>query len=903
MPASLHPLFQPKSVALIGASEKPDSVGRKLFYNLITQPFGGTLYPVNPKRRSVLGIRTYASIGELPERIDLAIVATPAATVPDVLEACGQAGVRSAIVVARGFRESGQPEGLAREAALQQIVRRYNIRLLGPNSIGLVRPHVGLNASFIRPVAQPGHVAFLSQSGSLGDAILDWSAQRNIGFSAFVSPGSMLDLDWGDLITYFGDDPQTKAILLYIETLPNVSRFLSAAREVSYTKPIIAIKGGRTEGGSRVTATHTGAMTSQDAIFDAAFRRSGILRVETIAELFSMAAVLANQPRPRDRRLAIVSNAGGPAILATDALLAGGGKLATFSDTTRQALDRAQVYHPENPLNLFRDASPTHYAQAVDTVLNDPQVDGLLAILTPQESARPEAIAAALQRTLAHVKKPVLTCWMGGAYVEKANEQLSQAGIPTFNYPETAVRAFNYLWRYAYNLRGIYETPRPATQLLTTPAADPAPPRELELFHRARQVGDTLLNAARDTAQTVLPEVEAKQLLAAYGIPVVEAFRARTEDDAVQQAERLGFPVVLKVDSTQIVHKAEAGGVLLSVPDADSVRLAYRRIERTVSERVRPEAFEGVLVQKMYYYRGLEIILGSSVDDGFGPVLLFGNGGRVAEVYDDKALALPPLNTTLARRLMEQTRIFRALRDRFTPEVVEQLEQVGVLFSQLVVDHPRIREVDVNPLAVSSRGVMVLDAHIELHPWSVPDDALPRPVIRPYPTQYEQAVTLTDGTALLIRPIRPEDEPQMVKFHQTLSDQTIYLRFFFRFAYEQRVSHDRMARLCFADYDRELTLVAEYPAANRIVGAGQLFKTRQEDEAEFALLLSDDFQRRGLGSTLLRTLVAIGKREGFHTLRADIMTENTGMQQLARKVGFQVRFDADEGVMKATLQF
>ena len=890
----LDALFAPSSVAVIGATSRPSTVGRTVLENLLHGSFHGKVYAVNPKHEEVLGLKAYKSIRDIPPPVDLAVVATPPATVPQLIAACVDAGVKSAVVISAGFKERG-PEGAALEQQIQQQLRHSSMRLIGPNCLGIMNPTIGLNATFAKDAPQAGNVAFLSQSGALLTAILDWSHREEVSFSAIVSTGSMLDVGWGDLIYYFGDDPHTKSILLYIESVGDARSFLSAAREVALTKPIIVIKAGRSEAASRAAASHTGALTGSDEVLDAAFRRSGVLRVHNIADLFYMAEVLGRQPRPRGPRLTIVTNAGGPAVLATDALVANGGELAELSSDSLRRLDEFLPTHwsHNNPIDVLGDADSERYARALEVASQDPNSDGLLVVLAPQGMTDPLQIAERLKPFAKEYGKPVLASWMGGKSVAAGEAALNSAGIPTFSYPDTAARAFTYMWRYTYNLRGLYETPT-----LTEHS-------DLESASR-NQVGQIIQNA-RGHGRTLLTELESKQLLSLYGIPTVETRAAASEDEAVKLASEIGFPVVLKVFSDTITHKTDVGGVKLNLQDEAAVRSAYRVIKSSVAEKASPDQFSGVTVQPMVKIDGYELILGSSVDPQFGPVVLFGSGGQLVEVYRDRALALPPLNTTLAQRMMEQTRIFTALkgvRGR-KPINMAALEQLLVRFSQLVVEQRWIAEIDINPLLASPEHLLALDARIVLHGPAVTLDQLPKPAIRPYPLQYVGPWTMKDGNQVTIRPIRPEDEPLMVKFHETLSDSSVYLRYFCSLSLSRRVAHERLLRICFGDYDREMALVAErtdpVSRERRIIAVGRMNKLHTGNEAEVAVLVSDQFQKLGLGNELLRRVVRIARDEKLSRVSAEMLTDNVAMQVITKHLGFRVRATDDLTSVRAFL--
>ena len=887
-------MFVPQSVAVIGATDREATVGRTLVSNLLNGLYKGKVFAVNPKRKEVLGLHCYKDIASVPEKIDLAVIVTPALTVPAVVGECVDAGVRAAIVISAGFKEMGAA-GAALEQQIREQLRRGTMRLIGPNCLGIMNPIAGLNATFAHDLARPGNVVFLSQSGALETAILDWSIEEQVGFSGIVSTGSMLDVGWGDLIDYYGEDPDTHSILIYMESVGNARSFLSAAREVALRKPIIVIKAGRSDAASKAATSHTGAMTGSDEVFDAALRRCGVLRVQNIADLFYMAEILARQPKPRGPRLTILTNAGGPGVLATDALIAHGGELAPLSAASIDALSQFLSPHwsHANPIDILGDAGPEEYARALEIAIRDPNSDGLLVILAPQGMTDPGQVAERLKPYARGFGKPVLASWMGGRLVAGGVKALNEAGIPTFSYPDTAARAFDYMWRYTYNLRGLYETPSLAM--------------EVEEGNKASAKADAILASARRDGRTLLNEAESKQVLASYGIPVVETRIARSADEAASTARETGFPVVLKVFSETITHKTDVGGVKLNLGDETAVRNAYRKVEAAVKEKAGEGKFQGVTVQAMVSLQGYELILGSSVDPQFGPVMLFGSGGQLVEVNQDRALALPPLNATLAERLMEQTRIFSAfkgVRGRAAIDVAE-LQRILVRFSQLIVEQPWIREIDINPLLAGPEKIIALDARIVTYPAGTDARELPKPAIRPYPVQYVGRWTTKEGMAVMIRPIRPEDEPLMVKFHSTLSEQSVYLRYFHMEKLDSRVAHDRLLQKCFIDYDREMALVVDrqdpQSGEHEILAVGRLTKAPASSEAEVAVLVSDKAQKHGLGTELIRRLIEVARDEKLKRIVAIILPENYGMMALAKHFLFTVRESADPGVIVAAL--
>jgi len=873
---ALEAMFSPKSVAVVGATETVGSVGRTVLENLMAQPFGGVIYPVNPKRPTVLGLRAYKSVGDIPGSPDLAVVCTPAASVPDIITDCAAAGVRGTVVISAGFRETG-PAGAELE---REVIRRAgSMRIIGPNCLGIMNPSRRLNATFAANIAHPGKVGFLSQSGALCCAILDWSLKENVGFSSFVSMGSMADVGWGDMIYHLGDDPATKSIIIYMESVGNARAFLSAAREVALTKPIIVIKTGRTEAAARAAASHTGSLTGSDEVLDAAFRRVGVLRVNTIGELFDMAEILSKQPRPKGGRLAIVTNAGGPGGLAADALSLSGGELAEISADTFAALNELLPAHwsHNNPIDVLGDAKAARYGTATSLALEDPNTDGVLVILTPQAMTDATGTAAQLKELTGKNDKPLIAAWMGGPAVETGEDILNRANIPTFKYPDRAARAFTAMWQYSSNLRALYETP----SLATLAAPD-----------RAR--ADEIISHARTLRREILTEYESKNLLAAYGIPVVPTQIATCAEEAARIASEFGFPVALKLCSETITHKSDVGGVRLNLNDRTDVARAFHDIERSVTALAGAKAFGGVTVQPMISGGGIELILGSSPDAQFGPVLLFGAGGKFVEITKDRALGLPPLTATLARRMMEQTRIFAALRGvrGQKPSDLDALDQLMVRFSQLVAEQRWIKEIDINPLlAREDGGFIALDARVIIYPPGTRAEDLPTTVVRPYPSQYISQRALKDGTIAIIRPIRPEDEPLMVEFHKTLSESSVHFRYFGLLKLEERIAHERLTRICFNDYDREIALVVDRTTGtgkHEIMGIGRLCRTLVNGEADFAIIVSDQWQGQGLGTELMEKLICIAKDEDMSHITGCIMSGNTGMQKVCRKIGFQL---------------
>jgi acetyltransferase len=885
-------MFSPRNVAVIGATKKEGKIGHIVVKNLLETSFGGSVFPVNPKYRTVLDLNAYAQIGDIPEEIDLAVIVTPARTVPGLVRECAAAGVKACIIFSAGFKETG-PAGATLEQGILRIARRVGMRIVGPNCLGIMNTYSGLNATFAARLAQPGSVGFVSQSGALCSAVLDWSFRENVGFSGFVSVGSMLDVGWGDLIHYFGDDPHTKSIVIYMESIGDARAFLSAAREVALTKPIIVIKPGRTQQAARAAASHTGSLTGDDEALAAAFRRCGVLRVNQIEDLFNMAEVLAKQPRTLGPRLTIVTNAGGPGVLATDALVTSGGELASLSESMMAQLNEILSPHWShgNPIDILGDADPERYRKVIELVTNDSNSDGVLVILTPQAMSSPTQTAQALKKI--HKRpagypygKPVLASWMGGAEVAGGEAILNQANIPTFSFPDAAARAFNYMWRYQRRLQSLYETPNL--------------PSGFDETSFKRFLASEMIDDVRQAGRTQLTEYESKRILEAYGIPTVETMHARNVDDAVKKAAQIGYPVVLKLNSETITHKSDVGGVVLNLSDEEEVSDAFQQMELDITRKFSEADFQGVTVQSMVNHDlGCELIIGSTPDSQLGPVLLFGAGGVLVEVFQDRALGIPPLNTTLARRMMERTKIYKALIGGHGREPIDRtkLEELLVLFSQLVVQQRWIKEIEINPLLASPDGIVALDAWIELYDLDIKEEDLPRLAIRPYPAQYVLPFVNKTGENFVIRPIRPEDEPMVVDFHAKLSEESVYFRYFRAFQLSQRVQHERLTRMCFVDYDRTIALVTDWENPDtgdeEIVAIGRLTRLPDPKEAEFAILVRDDFQGRGLGTILLKRLLQFGRDEGINHVNAYMLGSNKGMITVCKQLGFTIKREDD----------
>lgn len=894
-PHPLDPLFHPCNVAVIGAKDDLGSVGNTLMTNLLSGLFQGKIYPVNPKRKHVCGLKAYPSVSSIPEKIDLAIVATPAATVPQIIAECVEAQVKSAIIISAGFRELG-PSGIELEEKILKYAKRGKLPIIGPNCLGVMNPVHGLNATFAQGMALPGHLAFISQSGAMCTAVLDWSLKAKVGFSAFISIGSMADVNWGTLIDYLGSDPHTASLLLYMETVGDARAFMTAAREVALKKPIIIIKAGKSSVAAQVAASHTGSLAGSNEVFNAALERIGALRVNSISELFQMASVLSTQPLPKGGRLTILTNAGGPAVLATDALVENHAELASLSLATLEGLNQClpAAWSHSNPVDILGDADPKRYAKSLELLMQDSQGDGILVILSPQEMTHPTATAIEVERLSSQTKKTFLASWMGGESVREGTEILSKAHIPVFAYPDDAAKTFATMWQYNKNLDRLYDMPLGEHEPLLSET-------------RLKNVQKILHHAAQEN-RVLLNEYESKQVLESYHIPVVTTFIAHSKEEAMKLADQLGFPIVLKLFSPTITHKSDVGGVKLNLKNREEIAQAFDDIRSSVREKVGETHFKGVAVQAMIEPKGaaLELILGSLTDAQFGPVILFGAGGQFVEIFKDHSLAIPPLNINLARYLMKKTKIYEALLGARGQKAVNmtKLEEILIRFSQLVVENPRIKECDINPLLAADE-IIALDARILLHSFEIPDEQLPHLAIRPYPYNYVLSILLKNGTPVTLRPIRPQDEPLIVEFHHELSEHSIRQRYFEFMNLNDRVAHERLVRICFNDYDREWAIVAELEKdqKKRIIGIGRLMRIPGTSHAQFKLLIMDEYHRLGLGTQLLQQLLRITEQEKIEVVDGYILSENTGMLKIAEKLGFTLHPSKEPFIIHAERVF
>ncbi len=884
---NLDKIFRPQRVAVVGASDQPGKVGFTLLRNMITSGFAGVVYPVNSKRESVQGIQAYPDIAHLPKPPDLAVICTPAPLVPQIIRECGEAGTRGAIIISAGFREIGEAGRALEEQVRAEAAKFDGFRIIGPNCLGVVVPATGLNASFAAATPRPGHVAFLSQSGALCTSMLDWALDEELGFSHFVSIGNMLDVGVGDLIDYFGADPNTESIVLYVESISEARQFMSAARAFARRKPIVVFKAGRFAESAKAAASHTGAMAGVDAVYDAAFQRAGAVRVSQVDDLFDCAELLGRKRIPRGPRLAIVTNAGGPGVMATDALLDRRGMLAPMSDALRAKLDEflPAAWSHGNPVDILGDAPPERFSRALDILLADPATDAVLAILTPQAMTDPTATARAVAQAAARSEKPVLAVWMGGRMVREGVQLLNRFDVPTYQTPQHAVRSFMYLVSYARNLETLYETPR-----------------DIPLsFDLDRAAARRKFDALAAKGQTILSEEDSKDLLEAYGIPITRPLGAATPGEAVKAAQQIGYPVVLNIASPDITHKTDVGGVALNLTNDREAEAAFHRIVDSARQK-RPEArIEGVTVQPMFVTaEGFELIVGAKQDPVFGAVIMAGMGGVAAELFQDRALGLPPLNERLARQMLESLRSWPLMNGyRGRPALqVDRLIEILMRLSYLTADFPEIVEFDINPLLATSRNVLALDARIVIDRERLGKSLRPfsHLAIRPYPEEYVRRAQLPDGTNILLRPIKPEDEPLWHGLLASCSAETISSRF--RYLIRQ-TTHEMAARFCFLDYDRELAIVAElkHSGSRRLAGVVRLAADPDHQEAEYAVLVGDPWQGRGIGSVLTDYCLEIARDWNIHRLVAETSPANNRMLAIFRRRGFELNGAASDVVV------
>lgn len=878
-------LFSPRSVAVIGASNRPDSVGGVVFKNMLDSGYQGKLYPVNPNHPEIQGIPAYASIAAIAEPVDLAVIITRAATVPDIIESCGKRGVRFALVLSAGFRETG-PQGAALEQAVVENARRYGIRLIGPNCLGILCPASGLNATFSNGGAKAGGLALISQSGAFCTAIMDWARPNDVGFSSIISMGSAVGMDFGEILDYLASDPHTDSILLYIEGVQHARSFMSALRAVARIKPIFIVKAGRHTAGSKAVLSHTGALVGSDDVFDAALQRAGVVRVDTIVQLFSAAKALSTHFRPGGNRLAIVTNGGGPGVMAADRAADLGVTMATLSDGTLAQLNAVfpDTWSRANPLDIIGDATAERYRHAVTHCLQDDGVDGVLVILTPQAMTQPLEVADAIIELAAKFDKPLIACWMGEVQVDASRQAFNRAGIPNFRTPEPAVEVFSFISAYYQNQKLLLQTPGPI--------ADHSVPDE--------EGARLLIEGALAEHRKVLSEIESKAILAAFRIPIAKAVVVRSPNEALLIAEEFGFPVVMKINSPDITHKSDVGGIRLNLGNAQAVRAAYHDIIQSVQKKNPGARIDGIVVEPMVVKpNGRELMAGVTTDAVFGPVITFGAGGVLVEVLGDRTVALPPLNGFLVKDMIQRTRIAKLLGAfRHMPAIdMAALESVLLRVSEMLCALPWIKEMDINPLIVDENGACAVDARIVVDYLLPSADRYAHMAIHPYPAHLITHWQLPDGTGLTIRPIRPEDAEIEQEFVRGLSAEAKYFRFMDTL---QELSQSMLVRFTQIDYDREMALIAVLKQDNREkeLGVCRYVASADGQSCEFALVVADEWQNKGIGNKLMNCLFDAARAKGIKVMEGEVLATNRSMLELVHRLGFETSISLEDNAIR-----
>jgi acetyltransferase len=885
----IRKLFDPKTVVLFGATDGGVALEATLLANLGLSGKRKT-FLVSSRNTGVPDGSCFPDIASIPEKVDLAVVASPAPTVPAIVEACGKAGVEGIVIVSGGFKEVGE-EGKRLEDEIKEIRKHYGMRILGPNSAGIIRPGIGLNTSRLELQPEQGHIALISQSASVGSVVLDWATTAHVGFSMFVSLGSMIDVDFGDLIDFLGEDPQTRSIMIYMETVGSGRKFVSAARGFARNKPIVVMKPGQSKESAKASLSHTGSMAGDDAAYDVAFRRAGVVRVKEVSDLLNAAEVLHSTNLPGGPRLAIITNAGGPGVIATDVLIGLGGKLAKLA---KESVDQLSSFLPahwskSNPVDLFGDADVERYSRAVNICLNDPEVDGVLVIYIAkrisEHAANPVDLAQAITAIAKKAYKPLLTTWMGTKHIDEGREILKENNIPSYETPEEAIKTYLYMYRYKRNLELLYETPAELP-------VDQAPPKN----HLKVSIKKTLKEG-----RSLLTEEESKDFLKNYGIRSTVPFLTTTAESAAISAERIGYPVVLKIVSPDVVHRSDVGG-MAGVYSEGKLKAEYARLLERVRQNAPEITVVGVTVEKMIESIDYELILGAKKDNDFGSIILFGMGGKGTEIVKDFSIGLPPLNQTLASLMVEETGVYRVLRGfrAKKPADLRELEQVIVSFSNLIVDFPEIAEMEINPIAISDGKPYAVNAKIVLEKNNLDSTVqYPHLVITPYPTRFVSHWLLPDGKDVLLRPIRPEDEPLEHELLTSLSDASMRSRFF---SVIKDISHEMLIRYCNIDYDREMAIVAEVREneKRKLIGIGRLIIDREFKSGEFAVLVHDAYHGKGLGYKLVDVLIGIAEEKGLENIYGEVLTENEKMLAVCRKLGFSIE-PSDDDMTKVVL--
>jgi len=886
----LDGFFNPRRIALIGISINPNSVSGKVLSNLAGSGFKGAVYPVSSTNEAIMGVPCYPDLKSIPRTPDLAVICTAAAQVPEEVNNCGIAGIRNIIIMSAGFRESGE-EGRKLEEEIKSCMKKYDgLRILGPNCLGIIVPSLNLNVSFASGIPKNGNIAFISQSGALCTSVLDWALEKKIGFSYFISVGNALDVDYADLIDYIGEDDKTKSVVLYIESVTGARRFMTAARSFARSKPIVAYKAGRFPESAKVAASHTGAMAAEDAIYDAAFSRMGITRVYDIGEIFDVVELIGRNKIPKGPKLGIVTNAGGPGVMAVDALIEADGILAELSDETFKNLDAnlPAFWSKGNPVDVLGDANSKRIAKAAQFLVEDKNIDAVLLILTPQAMTNPTAVAIEISKIAGTTRKPLLAAFLGGEKMKEGIKILNDNGVPVYSAPEQGVRAFMSLVAYSKNLESLYETPKDIDVNFSTER------------HRLRQSFHSLISGSTN----ILSEEISKSFLEAYGIPVSIPVKAANIQEAIAAAGKISYPLVMKIDSPEITHKTDVGGVILNIEDDEMLAEAYNRMMQNVKTKAPGSVIHGVTVQPMVKFRdAVELILGIKQDDTFGTVVMVGMGGIGAELFKDRVIGFPPLNENLASKMLESLKIYPLLkgyRGRAHADV-EKLVEILIRLSYLAADYPEIEELDVNPLLVHSNGVIALDARVVINRNYKAEHgkAYGHLAIKPYPEEYVKKVIVQDGTEILFRPIKPEDEPLWMDMLASCSNESIYSRFRYFFHWD---SHDVAVRYCYIDYDREVAIVAEVAEndTRKLIGVGRLIAEPDHESVEYAVLIADSWQNRDLGGILTDYCFEIAKKWGQKKIVAQTTADNKRMISVFEKRGFAVDIDPRSSLVEVS---
>ncbi len=879
----LNSIFRPQRIALIGVPTDPKSVGGITLTNLVSGGFRGVVYPVNPKYEAVMGIPCYPNVKSLPKTPDLAVITTGSKLVPQLIEECGEAGISGVIIMSAGFKEIGEA-GKKLEEQVKSIADKYpDMRIIGPNCMGVIVPGMNMNLSFARTMPKKGHVAFISQSGALGSSLIDWAQEENLGFSNFVSIGNAMDISFGELIDYFGQDSSTKSIVLYVETIKDVRKFMTAARAFARKKPIVVYKAGRFPESARAASSHTGAIASEDAVYDAVFRRAGMARVYDIADIFNFTDLIGRKRIPKGGNLAIVTNAGGPGVMATDSLIANGGTLVKLSEETIQKLNGIlpPFWSHDNPVDVIGDADFMRYTEATKIVLDDPNVDAVLAIMTPQAMTQPTETAREIAKISETNSKPIMAAWMGGKSMKEGISIFNDAGIAVYETPEHAIEAFMTLVNYSRNLEVLFETPKDV------------PVR----FNYDRKKLRKEFNTRMKNKGKVLSEIDSKEFLETYGIKTNRAKLARTEREAITIATKLGYPLVMKISSPDIKHKSEIGGVVMNIGGEKGLVSAYRNIMRNIGDKMPEAKIDGVTLQPMLDLRnGVEINLGIYKDPLFGTVLLSGMGGAAADLIKDMSLGFPPLNERLARLMLETLKIYPMLKSYRgqNPKNIDKLIEVMIRLSYLAADYPEIDDLAISPVLVTETDVVVLDARVEID-----REILEKPVpkyshlvLHPYPDKYVKTDRLKDGTQVIFRPIKPEDEPLWLELLGSCSKESIYSRFRYNFYFD---SHEIATQFCYIDYGREIAIVAEImeEGIRKLIGVGRMIADPDHEIAEYAVLITDKWQKKELGVMFTEYCLEIAKDWDLKTFYAQTTKDNHPMIAVFRKMGFKLKFNSD----------